>query len=159
MKTMIIVLTALMSVLAWAHDIDMPPDTAPGIKADTQNKIQAAKERRRKTVVARKQLTPEERKAWKIKAEQAKAETRKAKAMSLAQKYMEAKAACTNCYRVVSTNGVCVGMTKEQYDQYQKDKEEKKVKSVRRAKGGKARPSARMNRDRKNRFRRRRRTY
>ena len=155
MKTMITLAIALLSIAAWAHDIDMQPDTPQGMAADAAKKMQAAKERRKRTIIARKSLTPEEREARKTKVAQSKAETRKARAAALAQKYMKAKAACTNCYRVVMTNGVCIGMTKEQYDQYQQDKAEKNVKSVRRAKGGKARASARMNRDRNRRRRRR----
>ena len=39
-----------------------------------------------------------------------------ASAATVAQRLAEAKAACPDCYRVINTNGVFVGVTKAQYD-------------------------------------------
>ena len=38
---------------------------------------------------------------------------------TMAQRLAEAKAACPDCYRVIVTNGVCVGMNRVQYMAYE----------------------------------------
>ena len=42
---------------------------------------------------------------------------------TMAQRLAEAKAACPNCYRVINTNGVFVGVTKAEYDAIEAEKQ------------------------------------
>lgn len=42
---------------------------------------------------------------------------------TVAQRLAAAKAACPNCYRVLNTNGVYFGVTKEQYDAIEAEKQ------------------------------------
>lgn len=56
--------------------------------------------------------------------------SRHAQTMEITAKFAAAKAACPDCYRVVVTNGVYVGMTKPQYDAYISEKEKKPVAPV-----------------------------
>ena len=42
--------------------------------------------------------------------------------MTMAQRLAAAKAACPNCFRVICTNGVYVGVTKAEYDAIQAQK-------------------------------------
>ena len=83
-------------------------------------------------------MTPEERAEHRRKAMEArKRDTAKARAKQTAEitaKLAEAKKVCSpDCYRVVFTNGVAVGMTKPQYDEYQSASATNKVI---RARGG-----------------------
>ena len=50
---------------------------------------------------------------------------------TVAQRLAAAKAACPNCYRVLNTNGVFVGVTKAEYDAIQaaKEAERQRVKA------------------------------
>ena len=99
---------------------------------NTNSRIERMKARRAERMAMLASLTPEEREAMKKAArERANAERlakRKAVAKANTEKYRKAKEACKDCYRVVVTNGVWVGMTKEQFDAYQKGKEENSVK-------------------------------
>ena len=49
---------------------------------------------------------------------------------AITAKFAAAKAACPDCYRVVVTNGVYVGMTRPQYDAYISEKDKKQVAPV-----------------------------
>lgn len=56
--------------------------------------------------------------------------SRHAQTMEITAKFAAAKAACPDCYRVVVTNGVYVGMTKPQYEAYISEKDKKQVSQV-----------------------------
>lgn len=69
-------------------------------------------------------MTPEERAEHRRKAMEARKRDKEAerarRTAEITAKFAAAKAACgPECYRVVFTNGVAVGMTRAQYDAYQ----------------------------------------
>lgn len=73
-------------------------------------------------------MSPEEREAYRLKVMENRrinrAAERSEQTKSITAKFAAAKAACPDCYRVVVTNGVYVGMTKSQYDAYNAAKAE-----------------------------------
>ena len=89
-------------------------------------------------------MTPEERAEHRRKAMEArKRDTAAARAKQTADitaKLAAAKAACgPDCYRVIFTNGVAVGMTKVQWDAYQAASASNKVIRAKGTKRGKRR--------------------
>ncbi len=75
-------------------------------------------------------MSPEERTARMSAVRKSKAEARAERKRSATAKFAAAKAACPDCYRVVVTNGVYVGMTKPQYEAYISEKDKKQVSPV-----------------------------
>lgn len=75
-------------------------------------------------------MSPEERTARMSAVRKSKAEARAERTRSATAKFAAAKAACPDCYRVVVTNGVYVGMTKPQYEAYISEKDKKQVAPV-----------------------------
>lgn len=123
MKTLAALVLCALCACASAYDIDMEPST------NSLSKVRENfRNRKRKIVANRPLLTDEERKARRRKAAESrridKTKERKEKLESITAKFAAAKAACPDCYRVVVTNGVYVGMTKPQYDAYISEKDE-----------------------------------
>ena len=63
-------------------------------------------------------MSPEERTARMSAVRKSKAEARAGRTRSATAKFAAAKAACPDCYRVVVTNGVYVGMDYATYTNY-----------------------------------------
>ncbi len=100
----------------------------PALADGGTNTFARARHRAREAMKARAAklaaMSPEEREAYRRKVMEKrridKAAERASQTRSITAKFAAAKAACgPDCYRVLCTNGVYVGMTKPQYDAYQ----------------------------------------
>lgn len=95
------------------------------------DKAEARRERRAKAHARIAAMSPEERAAHLKTVKENREKARRERAESLARQFADAKAACTNCYRVVMVEGKCKGFTKEAYEAFQKENEKKNIHAKR----------------------------